>query len=148
MKTINVKFNLESLEKIIKKELKGKNADVLSHAVVQLLEDDEDALSKLFMAALGQTPEDNYHYNYHYKENDLVYINTSDLYSWDLDKEESIKKGYMTDELCKVTIESINYYTGKFTYNYWALNKEHKETKYNSKEKLSNILSLVEELPI
>ena len=144
MKTINVKFNLESLEKIIKKELKGKNADVLSHAVVQILEDDEDALSKLFMAALGQTPED----NYHYKEDDLVYINTSDLYTWDLDREESINKGYMTDELCKVTIESINYYTGKFTYNYWALNKEHKETKYNSKERLSNILSLVEELPI
>jgi len=118
MKNIKVNINRDTLLDRLKDEMSsGDNADLISEAVISMLESNEDYLGKLFMATLGIVPDPP-----GLEIGKVLYVDKNLLHLWRFDEDQMIADKYLIKDQVSCAIDSYNFYTEFYTVSYAYIN--------------------------
>lgn len=106
-KTFTMEISIDMLEKRLKDLFKSageQHAKLIADTIIGNLNTTEVGLKQLYLAFTG------YEEPISFLPGDEVMINSSSLYSWNIDKDSMEKAGYIVDGKLKAIVLSINKY--------------------------------------
>jgi hypothetical protein len=154
IKSISVEITIEDIEQLLEKHLVIKDKQKFAKLIVGHLSKSNIALEQIYKGLLGMYPE------FNYKEGDWVYIDISNLTSWRMNKESTLKLPGTLDQCIPCEITSVDKYNAapyNISFKYVKKDTEevldetyYVEGKYIFKkvENLVDVLDELEELQI
>jgi hypothetical protein len=149
MKAINVEITTEDIQQLLEKHLVIKDKEKFSKLIVGHLSSSNAALEQIYKGLLGIYPK------FSYKQGDWVHIDISNLTSWRMNKNSTLKLPGTLDNYIPCEITSVNpYNSAPYNISFKYVKKDTEEvldeTYYVEEryifEKVKNIVDVLDEI--
>jgi hypothetical protein len=140
IKTISVEITIEDIQQLLEKHLVIKDKQKFAELIVGHLSKSNIALEQTYKGLLGMYPE------FNYKEGDWVYIDISNLTSWRMNKESTLKLPGTLDQCIPCEITGVDIYSAAaYSVNYKYVKKDTMVTSNLEHEEILDETYSVEE---
>ena len=147
MKDIKLTINTEEIRQRLYQSIQGDNAKLIVDAIINTCEDEDDALSAVFLASVGIKPVDPA-----WEIGTKVLVEPKKLNDWSFNKEEMEKREIIKKNLMAVTVVAFNAHKDRYTVEYSYIYGDDPEN-FENRNEVSTVHSryiqgLEEEWPI
>lgn len=154
MKAIHVEITTEEIQQLLEKHLVIKDKENFSKLIVGHLSNSNVGLEQIYKGLLGIYPK------FSYKEGDWVYVDISNLTSWRMNKDSTLKLPSTLGQYIPCEITSVNpYNSSPYNINFKYVKKDTEEVSdenyyvgesyiFKKVENLIDVLDEMEEVQI
>jgi hypothetical protein len=142
MEEIKVTISKKNLSDRLKEEIKGKNSGYVVDAMLSLINTDQEALGKIFMASLGILPGPG-----KYSVGDVVLIPADSLSNWKFDLDKMTDEGLIIKDMVECNVLEYNVYNERYLCEYEFINSQGERGTDTNLASEYTIKGLAEELP-